>query len=93
MIEELMEYLKERFPNNDFKLTHTRKYHKIANGDSVYCFIAIGDSNTKSLGYIKMGDLLKPASWKTPAKHARGNIFDKASWENAFNQYGMNYLK
>jgi hypothetical protein len=22
------------------------------------------------------GDILKPASWKTPAKHARGNIFD-----------------
>jgi hypothetical protein len=23
------------------------------------------------------GDILKPASWKRPAKHARGNIFDE----------------
>jgi len=25
---------------------------------------------------IKKGDLLKPAGWRTPAKHSRGNIFD-----------------
>jgi hypothetical protein len=38
---------------------------------------------------IKKGDLLKPAGWKTPAKHSRGNIFDgTASWS----YYGPNYL-
>ncbi len=30
-------------------------------------------------GFINLenGDLLRAASWKTPAKHARGNIFDE----------------
>jgi len=36
------------------------------------------------------GDLLKPASWSTPAKHSRGNIFDGTDcWEF----YGPKYLK
>jgi hypothetical protein len=38
---------------------------------------------------IKPGDLLKPASWKAPAKHSRGNIFDGTDkWE----YYGPSYL-
>ena len=27
----------------------------------------------------KTGDVLKPASWSAPAKHARGNIFDEST--------------
>ena len=39
---------------------------------------------------VKKGDLLKPAGWKTPAKHSRGNIFDGTdSWE----YFGPSYLK
>jgi hypothetical protein len=40
----------------------------------------------------KNGDILKPATWRAPAKHARGNIFH----ENPLKQvgpYGPNYLK
>jgi hypothetical protein len=38
---------------------------------------------------IKPGDLLKPASWKSPAKHARGNIFEGTDkWE----YFGPQYL-
>ena len=37
------------------------------------------------------GDILKPASWKAPAKHPRGNIFDL---QNAhFNHFGPAYLR
>jgi hypothetical protein len=60
----------------------------------VYCFIVRRDNETKSLGKVKQGDLMKPASWKTPAKHARGNIIedcDKAI-ENS-GPYGVVYLK
>ena len=39
-------------------------------------------------GVLK-GDLLKPASWKSPAKHSRGNIFDGS---DKWNFYGPNYL-
>ena len=44
---------------------------------SVFAFIAAEDSTTKGLGVVKQGDVLKPASYKKPAKHARGNIFDE----------------
>jgi len=48
---------------------------------SVYCFV-----DTRN------GDILKAASFKAPAKHARGNIFD-ANPLDAVTIYGANYLK
>jgi len=49
---------------------------------SVWCFID-----------LKTGDVLKPASWKRPAKHARGNIFDSANGLGRVNEHGPNYLR
>lgn len=40
----------------------------------------------------KTGDILKPATWKAPAKHARGNIF-QASHATCTGPYGVLYLK
>lgn len=60
---------------------------------SIYCFIALVDSESKALGKVKKGDVLKPASWKTPAKHARGNIFDAHNGLAACNSYGPAYLR
>lgn len=53
-----------------------------ANGSSrsVHCFV---DKTN--------GDILKAASWKAPAKHARGNIEQGAG--NAVTAYGGAYLK
>jgi hypothetical protein len=48
---------------------------------SVYCFI---DATN--------GDILKSASWKTPAKHARGSIF-AANPLDAVTVYGGRYLR
>jgi hypothetical protein len=47
---------------------------------SVYCFV---DKTN--------GNVLKAASWKAPAKHARGNIY--TTWNYGVNEYGANYLK
>lgn len=44
---------------------------------SVFCFVAAEDSLTKGLGDVKQGDVMRPATYKKPAKHARGNIFDE----------------
>jgi hypothetical protein len=44
---------------------------------SAWAFIALVDFETKVLGKVLRGDVLKPASWRMPAKHARGNIFDE----------------
>jgi len=38
------------------------------------------------------GDILKPASFNAPAKHARGNIFDKNTWKS-ITPYGPAYLR
>jgi len=38
------------------------------------------------------GDILKAASWNAPAKWARGNIFDRASWKT-IGPYGASYLR
>jgi len=50
--------------------------------NELYCFI---DKNT--------GDILKPASWKAPAKHARGNIFSSDSGISCCTRYGVKYLR
>jgi hypothetical protein len=39
------------------------------------------------------GDVLKPASWKAPAKHARGNIYDAKNGLGTMSAYGPNYLR
>ena len=39
------------------------------------------------------GDVLKPASFKTPAKHARGNILDPQNGMGSMGPYGPAYLR
>ena len=39
------------------------------------------------------GDVLKAASWKSPAKHARGNIFDEANGLKFIGPHGPAYLR
>jgi hypothetical protein len=59
---------------------------------SVYAFIALQDGETKALGKIKAGDIHKPATFKAPAKHARGSVFD-ANFRTCLNEHGPVYLK
>jgi len=63
-----------------------RKYVKLirkSNGsESVHCFV-----NKEN------GDVLKAASFNTPAKHARGNIFNEDNGLNCMGPYGAAYLK
>jgi hypothetical protein len=49
---------------------------------SVFCFIDAGN-----------GDILKAASWKTPAKHARGNIMGETHGVEFLGPYGAQYLR
>lgn len=60
---------------------------------SAYAFIAKVDNTTNALGNVKAGDVMKPASWKTPAKHARGNILDEFNGMSMIGPYGPAYLK
>jgi hypothetical protein len=96
-IKTFMEYLNTKFPEYQFTFNMGEKYCKVVRCNSasplcVYCFIALGDSNTKTLGTVKLGDIMKPANWNTPAKHARGNVFDHTTFTCA-GKYGMQYLR
>jgi hypothetical protein len=62
---------------------------KVIDGTTVWGFVSMWEGVFKGTLICK-GDLLKPASWSTPAKHSRGNIFDGTDcWEF----YGPKYLK
>ena len=62
------------------------KYARVVISDcssrSCYCFIDLTN-----------GDILKSASWKAPAKHARGNIFTYQKVDECVGPHGANYLK
>lgn len=76
-----------------YTIERGRKFVKILDSyRSVYCFVSISDNQTKKLGHVKRGDILKPASYRGPAKHARGNIFNDNPIQFC-GPYGVAYLK
>jgi len=68
------------------------KEGKVLRGGSSYAFIAVQDNETKSLGKVKMGDIHKCAGFATPAKTARGNVFQD-DFAKCMTRYGIVYLK
>jgi hypothetical protein len=48
-------------------------------GMSAWAFVAKGDGENQTLGKWKAGDIFKPASYRAPARHARGNIFQTSN--------------
>ena len=68
-------------PYTPLQVKKGQKYIKIIDGSSVWGFVSLIEGVNKGSLVLK-GDLLKPASYKSPAKHSRGNIFDgSAKWE------------
>lgn len=87
MLLKVAEFISAR-RNSPVKLTAEcgRKYVKIVIEDygqrSVYCFL---DHD---------GNIYKAASWRAPAKHIRGSVFDPDySWGRALGPYGVAYLR
>lgn len=59
---------------------------------SIHCFVdMVGGKVMDVLG--KVGDIYKPASFKAPARHARGNIFSDDFGVSCMGPYGPAYLK
>lgn len=85
-------HMKKNFPGNPRRLlsfTKGKKYWRIVAKDegvspsgSAWAFI-----NTEN------GDLLKPAGWSRPAKHARGNIYDAQGGMKTVGPYGPAYMR
>lgn len=89
--QERNEYWDTNFSHSPYQaliVEKGSKYIKIKDGSCVWAFVSMVDGVNKGAP-IKKGDLLKPASWATPAKHSRGNIFEGTDmWEF----YGPKYL-
>ena len=66
-----------------------RKFIKIVRDNSVWGFVSRVDGTHKGLP-LKVGDVLKAAGWRAPAKHTRSNIFDNN--QDYFQWTGPNYL-
>lgn len=58
----------------------------------IFAFVATTDSNSVALGKVKRGDVMKPATYKAPARHARGNIYDAFNGISRLTAYGPAYL-
>jgi len=65
-----------------------RKFIKIIRDNSVWGFVAKVDGMNKGVP-MKVGDVLKAAGWASPAKHTRGNIFDRC--QDYFSWTGPDY--
>lgn len=65
---------------------------KIGKGGSVYAFIRVSEKSTNSMGHMVPGNIYKPASFKAPAAHKRGNVFEPNATDCA-GQYGIAYLR
>lgn len=66
-----------------------RKYIKIIDDRSVWGFVSMENGDVKG-SPVKKGDLLKAANYNSPAKHARGNIFEGTA---KYSFWGPEYLK
>jgi|TARA_R110000824_G_scaffold229521_1_gene417180 hypothetical protein len=92
--EVINKHFKERFPNltpSTISVKFGRKYAKIiresstgARGTTQKCVYGFVDAHT--------GDIYKAASWRAPAKHVRGSIFDHDGGMHATTPYGIKYL-
>ena len=84
-------YEKASMPNQYTEVTVEvgNKFIRIWHGSSCWGFISRVDGDLKG-SPIKKGDLLKAATWKAPAKHARGNIIDGTA---QYGVYGPSYIK
>ena len=84
-------YEKANMPNQYSELIVEigTKFIRLWQGSSCWGFISRVDGDLKGAP-IKKGDLLKAATWKAPAKHARGNIIDGTA---QYGEYGPSYIK
>jgi len=74
-------------PYHPIVASYGRNYIKLIRNKSAWGFVALKRNDKKN---EVPGDLLKSASWKAPAKHARGNVFiDGGHWDF----WGPMYLK
>jgi len=77
----------------DNGFTHTKSSFEVVEGRR-YTKVVRNDVSQKSVHLFvdkTNGDVLKAASWKSPAKGARGNIFNKDNGLDSLTPHGAKY--
>ncbi|MCP3940639.1 MAG: hypothetical protein GY710_04045 [Desulfobacteraceae bacterium] len=93
-IKELLKFLQVKNPEESYTVDNLRRYHRIIDDNrAAYCFIVKEDFSNKTVGNVKAGDLMFPKTWSQPARHPRGNLFNRESWGGAFGKNSMTYLR
>lgn len=82
----------DRLPVPQIHFTGGHTFLQIRRDNSAFCFIAAKDGSSQALGDYKKGDIFKPASYKKPAKHARGNLNDDFNGMKNISAYGPHYM-
>jgi hypothetical protein len=77
-------------PTQEFTINRGRKYDKIVRGTSAFCFVMKTDDDNP-YGAIQ-GDIMKAASWSSPARTTGGSIFDSDPLSET-THYGVHYLR
>lgn len=87
---------KEIVKNNDAKYDNVLKSSIVVENGRRYARLVKVDASSRS-AYCFVdrtnGNVLKAASWKAPAKHARGNIYDDHNGLQYMGPYGAMYLR
>lgn len=79
-LKQWIERVNKKFNINVYDDEPGRKYIRILENNSAFCFIEKAN-----------GNVLKPATYKGPMPHSRGNIYKIG--EEGVNKYGALYLK
>ena len=89
--QKIKEYYGTNLPNlplQELQVSVGSKFIKLVHKNCVWGFISRYDGVYKGVP-IKKGDLLKAASWASPAKHSRGSIVDGTA---KYGVYGPTYM-
>jgi hypothetical protein len=84
------DHFKKQYPNipkpPKLEITKGKRYWRVVSNDGVSrsAYVFLDTTN---------GDVLKPAGWKAPAKHARGNIFNSDYGIGGVTTFGGRYLR
>ena len=83
-------YFRNSFPGIEPPMVEVepkgRRYKKVVTDNGVQRMV-------HSFVEIETGYIFKPASWKAPAKHARGSIFENEGRDALTPQGGVHYLR
>ena len=86
LVNTLVDTLNNNFGSktNRYYIHETPRYFKVfkivKDLHKLYGFVSKENFESTATGKIVPGDILRPRRHQTPAKHSRGNLFNKKTW-------------